>query len=394
MDSVARKLVDQGHEVTYVRFDDGCHQGYLNVPDGVKAFDIEVPPKKHPWQIFKQEKRFSLELRSWIGLNRPDIIHTNFCLPGNVARRVAKQAGVSRVVTTCHELFGSMNPYFRLTTRRTQRYCDCLVYISKTVAASYGVAEDKLILSDEKSECQDTPDEKKSTNQPGRSPKRLRGNFLSVVDKHQLIYNGIDIQRIASYAALASDVVPYQLISVGRLVPEKGHALILRALPALIGQFPKTRLVLVGEGPERHRLESLAQKLGVADRIDFRGWVPQAEAIAEMARSHAVVLPSRAVQEGFGLALAEAMLTGRPVIASDIPVFREVAADCGVVYFKDDDPRQIFTAIARILTLEITPAHGSDDATKRVDRVVANFDSRRMADAYLSIYQRILDSNQ
>jgi glycosyltransferase involved in cell wall biosynthesis len=91
------------------------------------------------------------------------------------------------------------------------------------------------------------------------------------------------------------------LVTVGHLVARKRHADVIRALAELDG----VRYVIVGDGPERARLEALARELGVADRTAFLGALPHDRAIAEARRAHAFVLPS--VNEAFGVAYVEAM---------------------------------------------------------------------------------------
>ncbi|QDT03525.1 Glycogen synthase [Rubripirellula lacrimiformis] len=379
MDHISRRLVAEGHSVSYVRFDDGYLTEELAVPDGVVAYDIVVPAKRFPWHVWKQERKFGEEFRNWIGAKKPDIVHTNFCLPGNVARRIAMQTKVPGVVTTYHELFGSLNAYLKCSTRRTERNCNRLVYISKTVARSYG-ASDFL--------CDTNIDLSHPKLASASKPELDRDSQNTVQDtsdsKHQLIYNGIDVQQIQSFGANAKPVIPQQLIAVGRLVPEKGHALIVKALPKLAEQFPEVKLVLVGEGPQRNQLAMLAKQLGVTEQVEFRGWVPQGEVIATMTQSHCVVLPS--IHEGFGLALAEAMLTGRPIVASDIPVFREVASDSGVRYFAENDSEQLATQISGALS---DPDEQSQQACATAQRVRENFSSELMAERYLKIYEQL-----
>ena len=98
------------------------------------------------------------------------------------------------------------------------------------------------------------------------------------------------------------------LITVGHLVARKRHADVLRAL----AELPGVRYVIVGDGPERGRLEWLARELGVAERTRFLGALPHERALAEAWRAHAFVLPS--VDEAFGVAYVEAMAGWVPAI--------------------------------------------------------------------------------
>jgi glycosyltransferase involved in cell wall biosynthesis len=102
------------------------------------------------------------------------------------------------------------------------------------------------------------------------------------------------------------------LVTVGHLVERKRHADVVRALWSLRDRHPSLRYVVVGDGPERRRLEALARELGVADRVELRGQLPPDRARAEAWRASAFVLPS--VDEAFGVAYVEAMAGGVPAI--------------------------------------------------------------------------------
>ena len=105
--------------------------------------------------------------------------------------------------------------------------------------------------------------------------------------------------------------VPPTALYAGRLHRFKAVHLAIRALP-LVREW---RLVVVGNGPERERLRSLARSLGVSDRVEFRAAVPQPDALRLIAQADAFVLPS--LKEGGGFAAAEAAALGVPVVAFD-----------------------------------------------------------------------------
>ena len=92
----------------------------------------------------------------------------------------------------------------------------------------------------------------------------------------------------------------------------KGPELAIRGLKSA---DPAVKMIMLGDGPERSRMELLAQKLGVSDRVDFAGKVPREEALRLMVGARAVVFTG--LREEGGLALAEAMLLGCPVVVLD-----------------------------------------------------------------------------
>lgn len=102
---------------------------------------------------------------------------------------------------------------------------------------------------------------------------------------------------------------------VGRLVPYKGLDILLEALARTAG----LRLDVAGQGPERSRLEAVAGRLGLTDRVRFHGEVSPDALHDLMGGAAALVLPSLDGSETFGLVQLEAMAAGLPVIASDLP---------------------------------------------------------------------------
>ncbi len=123
-----------------------------------------------------------------------------------------------------------------------------------------------------------------------------------------VLRNGVDLGLFQPPVARAQQ--PPRLLSVGLLIPRKGHDRIIAALPEL----PGFHLRILGEGPERGRLEAQARALGVADRVSLPGAVPHARLAAEYGAADALVLAS--TREGWANVLLEAMACGTPVLAS------------------------------------------------------------------------------
>jgi glycosyltransferase involved in cell wall biosynthesis len=114
-----------------------------------------------------------------------------------------------------------------------------------------------------------------------------------------------------------------RLLCVGRLIPIKGHIVLLRAFAEARRQLPALRLDVAGRGPLEPALRALAKELGVEDAVRFRGYVaPVQRAIEEAA---IVVVPS--MGEGFGMVALEAMERARPVIAAEIGGLGELVED-------------------------------------------------------------------
>ncbi len=107
---------------------------------------------------------------------------------------------------------------------------------------------------------------------------------------------------------------PPVILGVGRLSPEKGFDVLIRAFGLLL-ETTDARLLIVGEGEERPGLEALAAELQLSDKVELPGFVDSVPSYISQAA--VVVMPSRI--EGFGNALVEAMAGGIPVVATDCP---------------------------------------------------------------------------
>jgi glycosyltransferase involved in cell wall biosynthesis len=127
--------------------------------------------------------------------------------------------------------------------------------------------------------------------------------------------NGIDLAQIAraSAGSGATDV-----ITVGRLLAHKRIDMLLEAVAALRGRGGEVTVRVVGTGPERAKLETMASALGIADLVEFRDDILAPEALyAAMKSARVAVFPSE--REGFGIAVLEALACGIPVIATTAP---------------------------------------------------------------------------
>jgi glycosyltransferase involved in cell wall biosynthesis len=136
---------------------------------------------------------------------------------------------------------------------------------------------------------------------------------------------GVDLARFQPSARNGARPAEVVVGAVARLSPEKGLDVLLRAAARLIEGGTPLRVVLAGDGPLRGRLGRLAQRLGIAGRVDFRGEVPHEQVPSVLAELDLFVLPSRA--EGFGVAALEAQAMELPVVASRVHGIPDVVQD-------------------------------------------------------------------
>jgi glycosyltransferase involved in cell wall biosynthesis len=128
--------------------------------------------------------------------------------------------------------------------------------------------------------------------------------------------NGISREDIASETPAPFRHDGFRLLYVGRFDPIKGLPLAFEALRILLEISPGTTLELVGEGPERPRLEALAAHLGIANRLVWTPWSPRSEIFARMRQSDVFLFPS--LRDGGGAVVVEAMASGLPVVCLDL----------------------------------------------------------------------------
>jgi len=138
-------------------------------------------------------------------------------------------------------------------------------------------------------------------------------------ESFEIVHYGI----AASGSAAAYDGDTPRLLCIGRLIPIKGHLVLLRALARARARVPEVTLEIAGRGPLGPALQAYAAELGIADAVRFLGFVSDVERAIE--ESAIVVVPS--IGEGFGMVALEAMERARPVLASSVGGLPEIVGD-------------------------------------------------------------------
>ncbi|EPX84969.1 glycosyltransferase [Salipiger mucosus] len=284
-------------------------------------------------------------VRRLIADRRPDVV-LSFLTRANCAALLARRQAdfrcvvSERVHTTSHLGSGLRAGVMRSVVRRLYPRADGVIAVSRGVAAD------------------------------------LSGRYRVPAGRIATIHNPVftaalrQLGQEAPQIALPADY----FVAVGRLVPNKGGETLLRAFAAHANR--DRALVLLGEGPERARLETLAAELGIADRLHMPGFVGNPQAV--VARATAYVSASRS--EGFPNALVEAMALGRAVISTDCAsgpseilagtprgaVQEMQVAHSGILVPVDDAPQ-----LTRGMDLMDDAAFRQDCAARALDRVGA-----------------------
>jgi glycosyltransferase involved in cell wall biosynthesis len=179
-----------------------------------------------------------------------------------------------------------------------------------------------------------------------------------------------EMYRLGTFPARNGD--PFRLMSLGRLIHWKGFELALSAFARLQSHYPASEYWIVGEGPERKRLERLAQTLGVADRVRFVGNMPRMQVLEALRDCDVLVHPS--LHDSGGWVCVEAMAAGRAVICLDLggPA-TQVTHETGIKV-RADSPNQV------VLDLSIAMIQLARDRVRR--KCLGDGGRRRVQDCF------------
>ncbi len=286
-----------------------CHlhpQSYVAgqiASQGVPIFNLGLPHGKRHWL------KALRQVRSLIGSLKVHLVHTSLFESDIVGGVAGRLSGVPVVGTLC-SIGGESdrlidNPHLSpLKLAITTRVWGSIIrrYHRRTVAISQAV--------------------KDSAVKTYRVPEdRLTVIYRALPD--DWFDGGLHDRGWALRKALGLDEASPVLLTVGRLVPQKGQRYLLEAMPSVLAQCPNARLLIVGTGELENTLKSLAVQLGIEGAVQFLG---RREDVRELlALSDIFVFPS--LFEGLGVSLLEACGMGVPCVASRVGPIPEVIED-------------------------------------------------------------------
>ena len=178
---------------------------------------------------------------------------------------------------------------------------------------------------------------------------------------------------------------------LGRIVPEKGIDLLLKAAAQLKQQGLSFKLVICGSGPEQPALEQAAQQLGIAEQIVWRSAVPHEQVPQELGKFDVLVLPSRTVdtwKEQFGHVLIEAMAIGIPTVGSTCGEIPNVIDHPDLV-FEEESSAGLATVLSRLV---------SDESFRQtmgqycLHRAHQHYTHERIAQRSIALWQQVLNT--
>ena len=174
-----------------------------------------------------------------------------------------------------------------------------------------------------------------------------------------------------------------RVLFLGRLARQKGADVLVAAAKLLVA--PGVQVLLVGDGPERGRIERAVRRLGVADRVRLLGFVPHERVPAVLAHADVLAVPSR--YEDLGSVLVEAMYARLPVVASRTGGIPDVLAEGATgLLVPPEDPEALAAALDRLLRDRALAARLAERGRERAD----DYDWERLAEQVLAVYERVL----
>jgi len=221
---------------------------------------------------------------------------------------------------------------------------------------------------------------------------RLHLRLAGVPDERiEVLPMGVDVERFAPAAdpEPSGDGRALRVLSVARLVSEKGVEDLVVALRLLHERGTDVELTLVGDGPLRGRLEAMAAELGVTARLRLEGTVPY-EALPDLYhRSDVFVLasaPRATWREQFGFAVVEAMASGMSVLAGDSGSLDEVVGDAEQLV-RPHDANALTDALA---ALAADPERRRRQGARNRQQALERYDRRRVAERLRTLYENVL----
>lgn len=362
---LAAAMARRGHDITvYTRRDAPDLPEQVTTPQGYRVVHVPAGPAKAmpKDELLSYIGTFAGFLdRQWAA-ERPDVAHAHFWMSGIATQLAARTRGVP-TVQTFHGL--------GVVKRRYRGRYD--------TSPSARLTLERLVARNASWVAASCTDEVFELTRMGRSRTRI-----------SVVPCGVDLDRFSTEGPVADRSEQHRVVSVGRMLPRKGFATMIEAMPAIAD----TELVIVGgpaaqrpeTDPEVRRLRSLAAAHGVAHRVTFTGSIARDDMPA-LLRS-ADVVACTPWYEPFGIVALEAMGCGVPVVASAVGgMLDTVVHDVTGRLVTPQRPKEVAEAVSSILR---------DSFLRRSlglagrDRACARYSWDRIAADTLRIYEKLV----
>ena len=352
-------LREEGYQVEVV---------LLSAPSVADIYDFEaegIPVTRIPERLVAIDFKLLGRLRRHFQHRKPMVVHSHGHKVNFYAAVAACLARVPHTIATVHEAKVMPAPsHYRLPRTWLYRGHEQVVNrLSDHIWVDSGSVKENIVA------------------RHGGNPAKMRVVYPSV-DRDRGDQAQSPPQTLHEELHLPAEV---QIVgNVASLTPRKNHRCLLRAARQVIDQMPDTHFAIAGVGSLQEELQQLAANLQIADQVHFLGFrqdIPQL-----LKQFDVFVFPS--FSEGFGLAVAEAMATGLPVIATRAPGVREVVVEgeTGYLVPLDDDQAVAQRVLALLREPQLRQRMG--EAGRR--RVEENFTRQVMVAKTNELYRNIL----
>lgn len=329
-----------------------------NMVHGVAALESDGPLRQTlgangvlTWIINKQpHERVRPMLRLWKAMRgfKPDVVHTHHLYELFYAWPGALLTG-ARIIHTEHEYYSLMSPNACFRLRQLARLCRAVTGVNEETSAF------------------------------------LREKVRIPAKKVHTVVNGIDIERYktSTLSRQALDLAENDLVTgiVARLEPVKDHAMLVQSFRMVLDKLPQAKLLIIGDGSERHNLEQLVDELDLEGHVRFLGI--RSDIANLLACMDVVALSSR--EEGLPLCILEAMAAGKPVVATEIGGIPTVVrhGETGLLV-PSGDAHAMATALLTILN---DAGQGSRMGKNGRQLIEQRYDIKKSLAIYQSLYK-------
>ncbi|MDD3155056.1 MAG: glycosyltransferase family 4 protein [Victivallaceae bacterium] len=359
--------VRKGHQVTLVTGFSPGREGKLLENVDFPEFEIVTIPSLIRELSPMQDLKAYRELVRFFRERQFDVVHTHSSKAGILGRIAARRAGVPVVVHTVHGQ--AFHPYEKF-------YRNAIYIASEWLAAKfcdriYAVAQAMIDSS--------------------------VAAHVAPREKYRVVYSGMDTRRFAaaqpSEELRASLGIPPDVpvvAALARLFPLKGYEFLIPAAADICKRFPKTRFLVIGDGPMRAELDEKIAQYGLTDHFVFAGLVPPEKVADYLALSD--LLCHLSLREGLPRSAVQSLASGRPVVAFRLDGTPEVVRNdqTGFCVTPESVP-EVVAAVCTLLEDEELRRRLGENGRKLV---LEQFDWHKMGDILEQEYAGLLQSKR
>ncbi|WPL10854.1 glycosyltransferase [Thiorhodovibrio litoralis] len=205
--------------------------------------------------------------------------------------------------------------------------------------------------------------------------------------KIKIINNGVDTEAFYHSYAYSFSLNPVTFLFIGRLVPAKNLSLLLAALGQFDRKCNRWKLIVIGNGVERHSLERQARDLHIVDKVSFIDAIPNPWVLL----GDSSVLVFTSVREGMPMVLLEGMSIGLPIICSNVGQFPIVVTSENGIVFESGNLHALVDAMCAFSKLSIEEIRSMSIASRRL---AAAYDINVCVDKYCSLAMNALENSR